>query len=236
MIVILAIDALEYDLVEKWDMKELKQLKYGKTNLSDYSEPRTMVLWSSILSGKNKEEEILKIGDKEMWNFKLKTEETFFSMFNKYLAIDVPGFTQDIKYHELEREQLKKFFNKEIDVDEFDKPLFEHHKQNKEQFLKALNGDYEIVMGYFGLIDVVGHISFGLETKMKILYKEMEEIAKIAEEKADILLILSDHGMEAIGRFGDHSDHGFWSLNINKELGFIKPVEIYKLIKEFKEK
>ncbi|MBD3247555.1 hypothetical protein GF378_02960, partial [Candidatus Pacearchaeota archaeon] len=51
MIVILAIDALEYDKVEEFNCKNLKQEYYGKTDISEFSQPRTMVLWSSFMTG-----------------------------------------------------------------------------------------------------------------------------------------------------------------------------------------
>ncbi len=53
MIVILGIDGLEYEYVKKFNVKNLMQESFGKTNISEFSEPRTMVLWSSFLTGKN---------------------------------------------------------------------------------------------------------------------------------------------------------------------------------------
>ena len=231
MIVILAVDALEHSLVEKFDLANLKQKSYGKTNLDDFSEPRTMVLWPSILSGENKEKEVLSMGDRDMWNYKLPSEKTFFSFFKKHLAIDVPGYSQDIEYHNKERMLLKQYFDHKITVEEFDVPIFEHYNKIKAEFLEALTKDYDIVMGYVGLADVVGHLSFGIESKMKMIYREIDDLAKKAEENADVMMILSDHGMEAVGRYGDHSNHGFWSLNVKMELGTITPMHVYGIIK-----
>jgi len=55
-ILILGIDALEYDLVEEWDLKNLKQEEYGKTELplrKDIfdGEPMTYVMWPSFITG-----------------------------------------------------------------------------------------------------------------------------------------------------------------------------------------
>ena len=50
------------------------------------------------------------------------------------------------------------------------------------------------------------------------------------QEKGCPLIVLSDHGMEAIGNFGDHSNYGFWSTNF-KDLGTPKITEFFKLIK-----
>ena len=78
MIPVIEIDALEFSLVEDFDLPHLKQAHYGKTDISEFSEPRTMVLWSSFMTGKNMEAEILAKGDKEMWNVRISHEDTFF--------------------------------------------------------------------------------------------------------------------------------------------------------------
>jgi len=69
---------------------------------------------------------------------------------------------------------------------------------------------------------------------MRMLYKEMDDIAKKCAEKNCPLLILSDHGMKAIGKFGDHSDYGFWSLNLNKNLKTPKITDFYRIIKSLR--
>jgi len=57
-VLILGIDALEYDLVEEWYLKNLKQEEYGKTILPIsredgyfYSEPSTLIMWPSFITG-----------------------------------------------------------------------------------------------------------------------------------------------------------------------------------------
>jgi hypothetical protein len=87
-------------------------------------------------------------------------------------------------------------------------------------------------MGYFGVGDVVGHLSFGLEEKMKIIYNEFDEIAATIKNtfKDAAVLIVSDHGMKAVGRFGDHSNYAFWSLNLDLNLRNPKITDFYNLI------
>jgi len=54
---ILGIDALEYDLVEQWNLKNLKQEEYGKIELPIkeksyiYTEPATLVIWPCFITG-----------------------------------------------------------------------------------------------------------------------------------------------------------------------------------------
>lgn len=53
-IIILGIDALEYNLVEEWDLKYLKQSEYGKTivpMVKGWKEPVTVIVWPCFLTG-----------------------------------------------------------------------------------------------------------------------------------------------------------------------------------------
>jgi len=53
-VLILGIDALEYDLVKEWDLKNLKQEEYGKTELPllPGQEPVTVIMWPCFITGK----------------------------------------------------------------------------------------------------------------------------------------------------------------------------------------
>jgi len=60
-VLILGIDALEYSLVEEWNLKFLKQKEYGKiivplTKTSLGSHPATVVVWSCFITGKQPQE------------------------------------------------------------------------------------------------------------------------------------------------------------------------------------
>lgn len=231
--IVLAIDALEYELVEKFDYKNLKQKHYGKTDISEFRQPRTIVLWASFLSGKNIEGEILKLGDEKMWDFKIEKEDSFLEKFH-CKVIDLPAFSYDKEQHEKERRLLKEFFEKEDEEKaeeikkRYNKNAFEHHKKIKEEFFSVLEEDYDLVIGYFSIVDVIGHLNFGNEALMKIIYKDMDDIAKKAKEYGKVL-ILSDHGMKRIGRFGDHNRYGFWSFD--KGLKKVKITEFAEIIK-----
>jgi GTP-binding protein EngB required for normal cell division len=241
MITVLAIDALEYNKVEEFNCENLKQDCYGKTDISEFSQPRTMVLWSSFMTGLNKENEVLKDGNKEMWNKKWDIDKTFFFNFKNPIIIDLPGFSYNLKVHENSRKLLKAFFEtedkdkKEETRKKYNKDALDHHKKIKEQFFKALNQDHDFILGYFSVIDIIGHLNFGNNLMMKMLYKEMDEIATKVKKIPNVkLLILSDHGMKAIGMFGDHSNYGFWSLNQDKNLKKPKITDFAEIIKKLK--
>jgi len=232
--IILAIDALEYSLVEEFDCNNLKQEYYGKTDISEFSEPRTMVLWSSFMTGKNMEREILAKGDKDMWNTEIELKDTFFNRFKNPRIIDLPGFNYIKEHHEQERVLLKNYFDVKTDEEKdkirkaYNNLAFEHHRRIKKEFSAALNDSHDLLLGYFSVADVVGHLNFGNRTMMKMIYRDLDEIAGSIK---DTFIVLSDHGMEKLGMFGDHSGYGFWSTNV-KELGNPKITDFAGLIKE----
>jgi len=57
-VLILGIDALEYELVEKWDLKNLKQEEYGKVELPlmNLQEAATVIIWPCFITGKKAKE------------------------------------------------------------------------------------------------------------------------------------------------------------------------------------
>ena len=232
MIVVLAIDALEHTLVEEFNCKNLMQKFYGKTDISEFSEPRTMVLWSSFMNGKNMEEEVMALGDEGMWNTRFDIKDTFFDQFENPKIIDLPGFSYTKEQHDKERILLKQFFDAKSDDEkkdirkEYNTHAFDHHRRIKQEFSDALNGDHDFVLGYFSVADVIGHLNFGNRPMMKMIYKDMDEIAETIKND---YIVLSDHGMEKIGMFGDHSNYGFWSTNV-KDLGNPKITDFVKII------
>ena len=232
--IVLAIDALEYSLVQEFNCNNLKQKFYGKTDISEFSEPRTMVLWSSFMTGKNMEKEILAKGDKEMWNTRIDIKDTFFKSFDNPKIIDLPGFNYEKEPHEHERKLLKQFFDVQIDEEknnirkEYNNHTFEHHRHIKDEFNNALNSDYDFILGYFSVADVIGHLNFGNRVMMKMIYRDLDEIAGSIN---DTYIVLSDHGMEKIGMFGDHSNYGFWSTD-SQDLGNIKITDFAKIIRK----
>lgn len=231
MITVVAIDALEYDLVEEFDMVGLKQSHYGKTDISEFSEPRTIVLWSSFMTGRDQEKHILGRGTEKMWSTRMDHKDTFFSEFRNPYIIDLPGYNYNLGQHERERALLKEFFSAGEDEknairNDLNDLAFKHYRKTREEFSKALCREHDFILGYFSIADVVGHLSFGNSTIMRIIYKDLNEIVSNIEGRS---IVLSDHGMKAVGDFGDHSDYGFWSTNY-RDLGNPKITDFVKII------
>jgi hypothetical protein len=229
--IILALDALDLQQVKKYNCKYLLQKEYGKTDLSDFTQPRTVVLWSSFLTGKNTEPQI---PIKTQWEFKVKPEQTFLKYFKTYKTIDVPAFSHKPS-HVKERELLKGFFEETATIEEFDEIVWKIHEENKKEFFEAV-GKFDLLMGYFNLADSIGHLSFGITEKMAKVYQELDQLAEKIKDADDSILIISDHGMKAVGRFGDHNRNGFYSFNHKVGLNLPKITSFYDLIRRDVEK
>jgi len=226
--IILALDALDLNMVTKYKCKNLMQNEYGQTSLAEFELERTVVLWASFLTGKNMEPEI---PVKTQWEFKLRPEQTFLPFFKTHLAIDVPAFSLKEKNHAEERRLLKKYFDEEANVEEYDPVVWENHEENKKDFFGSL-GQYDVVMGYFDLADAIGHLSFGLPEKMEKVYIELEQMAQEVKTRSDdLILVISDHGMKPVGRYGDHSRNGFYSANRTLGLNLPKITDFYNIIR-----
>ena len=225
--IILALDALDLNLVRQFDCRNLMQQEYGQTDLSDFKQERTVVLWASFLTGRNMEAIIPVEGQ---WNFKLETKETFLRFFDSIEAIDLPAYSLREKNHEEERRLLKGYFDNAASIEDYDKVVWKNHKENRKLLFQSL-GKFDLVLSYFDLADAIGHLSFGILSKMKQVYEELENLAKQVKEMDDFTLIVSDHGMKAVGRYGDHSRNGFYSLNKTVGLNVPKITDFYQLMK-----
>ena len=226
--IILALDALDLEQVKKFNCHYLLQKEFGKTDLSDFKQARTVVLWASFLTGKNMEAQIPL---KTQWEFKLNSEQTFLKFFDKYKTIDLPAFSHKLE-HIKERELLKGYFEEKATIEDYDRLVWKIHETNKKEFLNSI-GKFDLLLGYFNLADSIGHLSFGITEKMAKVYQELENLAKKVSTVDDVILIISDHGMQAVGRYGDHNQNGFYSFNIKKELNMPKITQFYDLIRRY---
>ena len=228
--IILALDALDQNLVKTFNCSNLMQSEYGQTDITNFKEPRTIVLWASFLTGKNMEATIPIEGQ---WKFQLNKEETFLHFFENPKTIDVPAYSYKQEPHKKERQLLKAYFNENATIEEYDKLIWKNHQENTKEFRNSL-GKHDLLMPYFNLADAIGHLSFGVYTKMKEVYAELENLAAAIKNTEDFTLIISDHGMKSIGRYGDHTMNGYYSTNKTLNLELPRITDFHKLIKSAK--
>jgi hypothetical protein len=228
--IILALDALDQNLVKTFNCSNLMQKEYGQTDITNFKEPRTIVLWASFMTGKNMEARIPIEGQ---WKFQVNKEETFLRFFKNPKTIDVPAYSYKQEHHKKERQLLKAYFNENATIEEYDKLIWKNHQENKKEFLNTL-GKHGLLMAYFNLADAIGHLSFGIYTKMKKVYTELEDLAGELKNSEHLTLIISDHGMKAIGRYGDHTMNGYYSTNKTLNLHLPKITDFHKTMKSAK--
>jgi len=86
-------------------------------------------------------------------------------------------------------------------------------------------------MGYFDLADAIGHLSFGIPAKMQKVYSELESLAEdVKSSSDDFAMVISDHGMKPVGRYGDHSRNGFYSSNRRLGVSMPKITDFYDIM------
>lgn len=258
-VVILGFDGLEYYLVERFRLKNMKQKQYGKLSIpkecytqtvdplgKKVYEPWTPYVWSAFLTGKlptetginkpslarwdnpvlqflrvfsikvgldrirNKGKIFEKLGFKRtgfsMENYKCPT---IFSYAKKPCIINVPT--------------ISKNWGVKLEGKTFDEMLqatwHRFYDVRNETLSAVKEGDWDLLMAYTRLLDVIGELCF---RRFKLLFKAYsicnQYVGQIKKnlDNDTICLIISDHGMERFGNtpFGKHSNHAFYSLNI----------------------
>jgi len=265
---ILALDALEYDLVENFDLKGIKQVEYGKIDVTMFKELSTPIIWASFITGQPPEKHCVSLKPVSRWKNPLlqRLRELFIKgklnkIKRKGRILKLFGF-QEMSYHErivkdFENRNSKTMFHIVPDavalsvppyrrwIDPETSSIMRQALENVEQLdyledhvwgifgqkeKKCLDllrdPKWSLFMAHFMFTDLLGHVFAGNLTKMFKVYAEAEKLVEEVSEivgKETLLLIVSDHGMKPIGEgiYGDHSDHGFYSSNL--QLGLRRP-------------
>lgn len=274
---ILALDALEYDLVEEFDLKNIKQLEYGKTDVSTFKDLATPIIWASFLSGLPPEKHGLDINAIPHWRssfidklrqlsikmkldrikgkgkileflgfehrafyeemiteFRSRRMETVFDVIPNAEALSVPPYQKWI-----DRETqllLKQAIEKEEKISAFEQHVWNIFEQKRDKCIKIIQGgNWNLFMTHFMFTDLLGHLFAGNLTKMFGVYIKaeqlVEDVKKIIGDET-LLLIVSDHGMKTFGKgiYGEHSNHGFYSSNVQLNLVNPKITDFFDLI------
>ncbi|RLE63016.1 MAG: hypothetical protein DRJ38_08575 [Thermoprotei archaeon] len=259
-ICILAFDGLEYDLVIRWRMKALMQEYYGKYNSPispTFKKPHTPSAWASFITGKtieehgidgwwtwgrfldwlrfkpplryikNKSKFLRKIGIRPKLH-SIEEVHTIFNVIKPSIPLFIPSFTEPVHFHYELADAIRESINAYV------KKVWEIHRYRKKIFLECLNKDWKLLMAWFDLADLLGHV-FIKKNPIKLFkgYKELNDIASLARSKLanTAILIVSDHGMKPQPKgTGDHSRYGFWSLNVEPPFKPEKITDFYRLI------
>jgi len=239
-ILIISFDGLEYNWVEKLNLVGLKQVEYGKTDLSPIlnNEKRkvkhiiTDEVYATIVSGEKFIDGIT--GEGRVCPTETLAERNIKSLFNlpNSLSINVPSMAYNTN-RILGNLKVRDYLHDEISLEKLVGFMYKEADELTSLALDVL-GKKKLIMVYYHFTDELGHLSPFRYNKNKILqlYSKAEEITMRFKQwflkfGDDVVLVLSDHGMT---EDGEHSNHGFYSLN--KPLGWkdIKVTELYNKI------
>lgn len=228
-ILVIALDGLEHDLVVKFKLRNLMQVEYGKTNLSLIKKhsryPCTVDIWSTFLAGRFKH----KINS---------PSETFLKYFKSYCVIGLPGFMKGLsRQHRKLVDNLAKVLEHKLSYAEYEKMVKIDALRRMFSTFRAFKLSPEILITYFPIADLLGHLYFDREEKMREIYRFIDRVVSKIKLNTTVLII-SDHGMVPWygKKKGEHSWHGFWSTNRKLGLNNPKIEDFYKFFSKFKNK
>ena len=187
---ILALDGLEYCLVEKYNLKYLKQTVYGKIEVgkeytAKYDVPYTPVVWQSFITGKKPEEHgiysfttygrfwdrirklpvirSIKIKAKIAWKIGIKPKAiTKNHLRHKTIFDEInPSIAIDVPTYNLVAEDWFLKFKPSHATEELIKTIWESYQKRKEKTFNLINHkEWKLFMTYFRISDLLGHLYF----------------------------------------------------------------------------
>ena len=137
-------------------------------------------------------------------------------LYNTYPVGDVFKAIQDPNFRREYETKIRQKFSREV-----------------EELFEALEEEWKLLMIHLHITDLLGHVYWGTE-RLALLYEEMDLLTKRVKERLqpdDLLLIISDHGLDRLG----HTKYGFYSLN--RRLGLKNPdiTDFFGIIKTLTE-
>jgi len=257
-IVILGLDGLEYDFVERWNLKNLKQREYGKLEVPINKEkgvPWSPEVWAAFLTGRHIPS--LDFSRTPMLDFILKA----LKFMRRYIPLSLglgrkAVIRAPVHFPELkERTFLDLTNSKEINV-----PYYSHDNKTfrisweldagkislkeavnkdlnlyiywKRRILKELEeaGDFDVVFAFMHFPDALQHLLFIRSLAIKELYADLDQYVSRLKLRVDssLFLIVSDHGFDLETK--THSMYGFYSSNVSLDPRPRRITDFYDMI------
>jgi len=214
---IIALNGLDYDLALKF--KSLSQEEIGHV-IVDINPLISCVIWGSFITGVKLE---WKGGSQRDYRIPSNLK-TIFDYAEKPIALWVPAYNPHPSYwHPNFRNLAAKAKSSHNDFLVFEKEMLNLFYEQRNKLLNKLDGNWDLLMAHFNLIDSLGHIlPKGRMIKYVVLVAKMvSEIKK--RLKNTVILLVSDHGV-------NHTPNAFYSSNIKLGLNNPKITEFFNVI------
>lgn len=157
----------------------------------------------------------------------IKTD-TLFDIIQPSIALGVPVYNKNI-YEVYPVRGVFRAIRDPIFREDYEKRIRRIFEEEVEELFKSLKEEWKLLMIHFHITDLMNHVYWGTE-KLATFYEEMDLLTMKVKEKLlpqDVLLVISDHGMARHG----HTKHGFYSLNIELDLGNPDITDFFGIIK-----
>jgi len=165
-LLIIALDGLEHDLVVKFGLKGLMQAEYGRVDLSLIKRhtryPSTLDVWSTFLAGR--------------FRHRIASPaETFLRWFTRYAVIGLPGFMRGLTpQHRRLVDMLVDVLARRLPYARFATAVKLHTLRRMHTTLDAFRRNPEVVVAYFPIADLIGHLFVHRLPVMRRVYEFIE--------------------------------------------------------------
>lgn len=241
MIFILGLDGLDFDIVTRYDLKNLMQNDYSRLEVPinrKYGVPQSPEVWASFLTGTHIEQTFtrggktkigtiafnflkfwrkrfnIKLGlSKKFWGprFPKLSQKTFLDVL-KAKEINAPYYSMDNTRFDI----LHQWFTGKISFKEFvleTKKLYAKRKQHVLHELESI-ANFDLIFVYMEFPDAYQHVFFSRPRRIVDHYIDLSKFVfglKKNLPKDLLFIIVSDHGFDF--KNASHSMHGFYSSN-----------------------
>jgi len=251
-VVIISFDALEPELVDRYNCRGIKQKEHGIVDLeTSYlrgrpkgygsGNPNTTEVYATFMTGivpKKPYREFIPTFDRN------NGTPTIFSFTDKVICSSIPAAPlRRLGVIELYagNKTFGKYFDKELNLKKAERIFYTYMAALSAISDAIALSDKELIFLYFSEPDKLQHIYMDItknEAKYKRLYSFLEERTREMIEAFDdgktLIIVHSDHG---VNMKGCHSHHGFWSSNMPLDEGTnIDLLRWYHIIKKWLEK
>lgn len=258
-ILIVALDGLESDFVEKWNLRNLKQQEYGTIEVPIDSEtgvPTSPQVWASFLTGRYVEGlEFEKVG---MVNIVLKALEFLhkhipmrlglgekvrnrapsrfptlksesFLELTKSREINMPYYSYDHSALNI----IHKFKAENLSVSRIIVLLKDLYEKRKSRILREIDKieSVDVFVAFMHFPDSLQHFLFTRPSKIEELYLDLDEYVSLLKKRirSSTLFIIVSDHGFDL-ETGTHSKHGFYSSSANLERTPRKITDFFQIV------
>jgi hypothetical protein len=234
---ILGLDGLEYNLVEKWNLRGLQQQVCNKiwVPIGPNGIPESPQCWGTFLTGKVIERRPLA---RTWYKTVVKKAVAGTKRISRSVGLALAQLTKgwshvqypslrgttfldwdgakpvNAPYYDFDEQTLKvieRYYLEEWSADSLLDSYFQLLRNRRKQLAAEVSSASTVVFAYTHVPDVVQHIAWSKTSVLKRLYRELNELAndiRLRLNSATPLIIVSDHGSDLEG---SHSEYGFFS-------------------------